>query len=88
MGLASNQRLELYPRIALGISDFEDLKIPLAIVATDLNTGEPVYFSAGRWVRRCGLRARTRDCSGQWNIEGRVLVDGFIAATVPVDGAR
>jgi NTE family protein len=59
MGLASNQKLEHYPRKFLGVSTFEDLKIPLAIAATDLSSGK-----------------------------GRMLVDGFLAAPVPVDAAR
>ena len=47
MGLASNQKLEHYPRKYLGVSTFEELRIPLAIAATDLGTGEPVYFTKG-----------------------------------------
>ena len=47
MGLASNQRLALYPQLTLGVSDFKELKIPLVIVAADLYTGEPVYMSEG-----------------------------------------
>lgn len=88
MGLASNQRLELYPRIALGISDFEDLKIPLAIVATDLNTGEPVYFTRGPLGPALRASCAYPGLFRPVEIEGRVLVDGFIAATVPVDGAK
>ena len=38
MGLASNQRLETYPEAHLGVKNFEELKIPLAIAATDLIT--------------------------------------------------
>src|ERR1035437_10985936 len=44
MGLASNQKLEHYPRKYLGVNTFEDLIIPLAIAASDLGTGEPAYF--------------------------------------------
>src|SRR5580698_7180010 len=47
LGLASNQKLEHYPRKYLGVSTFEELKIPLVIAATDLATGEPAYFSSG-----------------------------------------
>ena len=47
LGLASNQKLEHYPRKYLGVSTFEDLRIPLAIAATDLGTGEPAYFTRG-----------------------------------------
>src|SRR5438445_4084038 len=41
LGLASNQRLgELVERV-FGSRQFEDLRIPLAVVATDLSSGEP-----------------------------------------------
>src|ERR1700680_3907387 len=36
MGLSSNQRLEHYPRRFLGVGTFEELRIPMAIAATDL----------------------------------------------------
>jgi NTE family protein len=48
LGLATNQKLEHYPRKYLGVSTFDDLKIPLAVAATDLATGEAVYFSHGQ----------------------------------------
>src|SRR5207245_8750409 len=47
LGLASNQRLDFYPKRYLNVSTFEELRIPLTIAATDLITGEPVYFDHG-----------------------------------------
>src|SRR5580658_9086117 len=47
MGLASNERLESYPERFLGVKTFEELRLPLCIAATDLMTGEPVYYSHG-----------------------------------------
>src|SRR6266704_66359 len=46
LGLASNQKLAHYPRKFLGVSSFEELRIPLAIAATDLGSGVPVYFKS------------------------------------------
>ena len=88
MGLASNQRLEHYPRKYLGVTTFEQLRIPLAIAATDLGTGQPVYFAKG--LLGPALRA---SCAypGMFmpvEHEGRLLVDGFLAAPVPVDVLR
>jgi NTE family protein len=47
MGLATNERLEGYLRRFAPVSRFDELKIPLTIVATDLRRGEPVYFTEG-----------------------------------------
>src|ERR1700687_1843085 len=88
LGLASNQRLEHYPRKYLGVSTFEELRIPLTMAATDLSTGEPVFFTSGPLGP--ALRA-TCAYPGMFvpvEIEGRVLVDGFLVAPVPVDVLR
>ncbi len=88
MGLASNQKLEHYPRKYLGVTTFEQLRIPLAIAATDLGTGEPVYFTKGPLGP--ALRASCAYPGMFMPVEhdGRLLVDGFLAAPVPVDAVK
>jgi NTE family protein len=88
MGLASNQRLEHYPRKYLGVNTFEDLRIPLAIAATDLATGEAVYFSHGPLGPALRASCAYPGMFIPVEIDGRILVDGFLAAPVPVDAAR
>jgi len=88
MGLASNQKLEHYPRKYLGVSTFEELKIPLAIAATDLGKGEPVYFTSGPLGPALRASCAYPGMFVPVEIEGRVLVDGFLAAPVPVDALR
>ncbi len=88
MGLASNQKLEHYPRKFLGVNTFEDLKIPLVIAASNLGTGGAEYFSRGPLGP--ALRA-TCAYPGMFvpvELDGKVLVDGFLAAPVPVDAVR
>jgi NTE family protein len=88
MGLASNQKLEHYPRKYLGVSTFEELKIPLAIAATDLGKGEPVYFTSGPLGPALRASCAYPGMFVPVEVEGRVLVDGFLAAPVPVDALR
>jgi NTE family protein len=88
MGLASNQRLEHYPRKYLGVSTFEELRIPLAIAATDLGTGEPVYFTSGPLGPALRASCAYPGMFLPVEFEGRTLVDGFLAAPVPVDALR
>ena len=42
LGVQTNDRLEQFIRERLPISRFEELPIPFAAVATDLNSGLPV----------------------------------------------
>ena len=88
MGLASNQRLEHYPRKFLGVSTFEDLKIPMAIAATDLTSGEAIYFSHGQLGPALRASCAYPGMFVPVEIDGRMLVDGFLAAPVPVEAAR
>jgi len=88
MGLASNQRLEHYPRKYLGVSTFEELRIPLVMAATDLGTGEPVYFNSGPLGPALRASCAYPGMFVPVEIEGRTLVDGFLAAPVPVDAVR
>jgi NTE family protein len=88
MGLASNQRLEHFPRKYLGVTTFEQLRIPLAIAATDLGTGEPVYFTQGPLGPALRASCAYPGMFMPVEHEGRLLVDGFLAAPVPVDALK
>jgi NTE family protein len=87
LGLASNQRLEFYPKRHLNVSTFEELRIPLTIAATDLITGEPVYFDHGPLGPPLRASCAYPGLFQPVQYEGRTLVDGFVGATVPVDAA-
>src|ERR1700752_703142 len=50
LGLASNQRLENLIERVFDSRQFEDLRIPLAVVATDLASAKPVVFTQGNLV--------------------------------------
>ena len=88
MGLASNQRLEAYPEKFLGVRTFEDLKMPLAIVATDLLSGDAVSFTEGLLGPPLRASCAYPGLFQPVEYDGRMLVDGFIAAAVPVDTVR
>ncbi|SHO53196.1 patatin-like phospholipase family protein [Desulfopila aestuarii] len=70
------------------IKNFEDLRIPLAMVATDLERGEKVVLKSGNIIN--ALRA-TMSYPGLFapvQINGCWLVDGGIVDPVPVGVAR
>lgn len=85
LGLASNQKLEFYPKRYLSISTFEELRIPVTIAATDLITGEPVYFDHGPLGPPLRASCAYPGLFQPVQYDGRTLVDGFVGATVPVE---
>ena len=87
LGLATNQRMEQFLARFSTIKNFEELHTPLAIAATDINAGLPVYYYQKGPIGPA-LRA---SCAypGLFvpiQYEGRTLVDGFLTALVPYEG--
>ena len=63
---------------------FEDLVIPLRVVAADLDTGDEVVFAAARSSPRCSPAPRCRASTRPIRHDGRTLVDGAVVDTVPL----
>jgi NTE family protein len=87
LGLATNQRMEQFLARFSSVKNFEELKTPLAIAATDINAGLPVYYYQKGPIGP-PLRA---SCAypGLFvpiQYDGRTLVDGFLTALVPYEG--
>lgn len=88
MGMASNERLEEFLSRLATAKYFSQLKIPLAIVATDLITGESVHFMDGEIGP--ALRASCAYPGLFLPVEYRdhFLVDGFLTEQVPAPAVR
>jgi NTE family protein len=88
LGLASNQRLgDLIERV-FESRQFEQLRIPLAVVATDLSTGEPVVFTQGNLVDAIRASCAFPGLFEPVEIGTRCLADGGLVAPVPTRAAR
>ena len=88
LGLASNHRLgDLMERV-FEARQFEELRIPLAVVATDLATGEPVVFTQGRLVDAIRASCAFPGLFEPVEIGTRCLADGGLVAQVPTVAAR
>jgi NTE family protein len=88
LGLASNQRLgDLIGRV-FESRQFEDLRIPLAVVATDLTSGEPVVFTQGNLVDAIRASCAFPGLFEPVQIGTRCLADGGLVAPVPTHAAR
>jgi NTE family protein len=88
MGMASNERLEDYLHKFTAARYFHEMKVPLSIVATDLLSGESVYFTDGEISP--ALRASCAYPGLFLPVEYRnhILVDGFLTETVPAPAVR
>jgi NTE family protein len=87
-GLLSGSRLGALIDEYLPVTAFEELKVPVVVVATDVDSGEAVVFSEGNL--RDAVRA---SCSfpgvfPPFPWQGRRLVDGGVLEVVPVGRAR
>jgi NTE family protein len=88
LGLASNQRLENLIARVFDSRQFEDLRIPLAVVATDLTSGEPVVFTQGNLVDAIRASCAFPGLFEPVEIGTRCLADGGLVAPVPTRAAR
>jgi len=88
LGLASNHRLaDLIERV-FDARQFEDLRIPMVVVATDLNTGEPVAMTNGNLVDAIRASCAFPGLFEPVEIGTRCLADGGLVAPVPTRAAR
>lgn len=84
MGLATNDRMANLIERCFGGKVFEDLRIPMAVVATDLESGEPVVFTRGGLLDPIRASCAFPGLFEPVMIDGRCLADGGLTAPVPV----
>jgi NTE family protein len=82
-GFASNDRMMQFLNRTLKVKTFEELRIPLAITATDFNSGEGVVFHSGLMVDPIRASCAYPGMFLPVNIRGRWLVDGMLSHPVP-----
>jgi NTE family protein len=75
-------------RQTLGVSQFSKLRIPLAVVATDLERNAPAVFNQGD----IGFAVQASCAIPKWfapvRIRGRDMADGDVSSPLPVRAAR
>lgn len=88
LGIASNHRLGQLIEDVFDSRTFEDLKIPMAIVATDLGNGEAVVFTQGNLAEAIRASCAFPGLFEPVEIGTRCLADGGLVAQVPTRAAR
>jgi len=87
-GLMNNQPLADAIERALGGRRIEQLPVPFKAVATELASGAPIVLDAGPVGRAVAASSAIPVLYAPVKIDGRELVDGSLAAPLPVDAAR
>lgn len=87
-GLSSGREMERYIRSLIGDVRFEDLPIPFAAVACDLNTGEAIVLQSGPLAKAIRASASIPGVFHPVRWDGRLLVDGGLVDPLPIRVCR
>jgi NTE family protein len=87
-GLVSSDALEDYISRHIGVTDFKKLRIPLAVVATDICSGEEVVFTQGPLGKAVRASCSIPGVYQPVDYSGRQLADGGLVENVPVEALK
>src|SRR5271169_4883120 len=87
-GFYNNDRMVRFFARVLKQHTFEDLKIPLAITATEFRTGEATVFTSGRLVDPIRASCAYPGMFLPVEIDGHSYIDGMLAYAVPTTPLR
>lgn len=87
-GLVEGKKIEAYLAQHLGERSFDELEIPLALVAVDLISGEEVVLTEGPVVEAVRATISMPGVFVPVCRDGRVLVDGGLLNNLPADVVR
>lgn len=87
-GFASNLRMTSFLNKILKVNTFEELRIPLAVTATDFASGEGVVFRSGPLVDPVRASCAYPGVFLPVTVNGRLLVDGMLAHSLPCSPTR
>jgi NTE family protein len=87
-GLISSDKIYDYVSDIINDVAFEDLKIPLAVVASDLRSGDKVVITQGSVARAVQASCSLPVIFTPTAFDGRILMDGGAASQLPVLAAK
>lgn len=88
IGLLAGKKLEKVVTMLTEHKNFSDCRIPLAIVATDIENNERIVFQKGNLQKILCASCSWPGIFNPVKIDGRLLVDGGIKNSVPTRVAR
>jgi len=88
MGVAKGDKLEEFVKSKVPVVNIEDLKMPFAAVAADLNRGTRVVLDKGSVARAVRASSAIPGVFPPVDHQGKMLVDGGVIDNIPVSVAR
>lgn len=82
------KRLEAFFEKTLKVGSFEELRIPLTLVAVDLNSGQEVHFDRGSVAHAVRATVAVPGLLAPVEEKGQCLVDGGLLNNLPSDAVR
>jgi len=88
MGLVKGDKLEDFVKSKIPAANIEDLKLPFAAIATDLNRGTRVVLDHGSVAKAVHASSAIPGVFSPVEHQGRLLVDGGVVENLPSSVAR
>jgi NTE family protein len=88
MGPVKGDKLEEFVKTKVPVANIENLKLPFAAVATDLNRGTRVVLDHGSVARAVRASSAIPGVFNPVEHQGRLLVDGGVVDNIPISVAR
>ena len=88
MGVVKGDKLEAFLRDKVPQPNIENLKLPFAAVATDLNRGQRVVLDHGSVARAVHASSAIPGVFEPVQYQGKLLVDGGVMENIPISVAR
>jgi NTE family protein len=83
LGFWNSMPMANFLKRVLRVHTFEELRIPLAVAATDFTSGEPVVFSSGSLIDAVRASCAYPGMFHPVEVDGRLMVDGLFSHPVP-----
>jgi len=88
MGFAKGDKLEEFVKSKIPAANIEDLKLPFAAIATDLNRGTRVVLDHGPVAKAVHASSAIPGVFNPVDHQGKLLVDGGVVENLPSSVAR
>jgi len=88
LGLVKGDKLEEFVKKKISVQNIENLKLPFAAVATDLNRGTRVVIDKGSVAKAVHASSAIPGVFSPVDYQGRLLVDGGVMDNIPISVAK
>jgi len=88
MGLVRGRKVHALIKLLTHNKKFEDLKLPLYVVAVDIENGKKVIFESGSIADAVRASISIPGIFEPFNLGGRLYVDGAVLDRIPADVVR